>query len=171
MGRQVDCVRTHIPKEAEFPLSNGGRSSSVPGCTGDAETSTATTDDTRWAYRLPDSYNIRLGLGGIPAWLVRRSSMRSEYHGRKFIYIDPILMQLLSLGYCIQNSIPRPKNTTCIHNNGYRHEVEVSGSSYFSRMKWYPTKWDSCKTAAHMALYIILVFGMIYLVAPQAHLH
>lgn len=62
-------------------------------------------------------------------------------------------------GYCIQNSIPHPKYTTYIHNNGYRHEVEVSGSSYFSRMKWYPTEWDSCKAAAHTALYIILVFG------------
>ena len=46
-----------------------------------------------------------------------------------------------------------------MHENGYRHEVEVSDCSYFGRRKSYATESDSRQACAYTALQEMLVFG------------
>ncbi|OJJ48088.1 hypothetical protein ASPZODRAFT_2122905 [Penicilliopsis zonata CBS 506.65] len=58
--------------------------------------------------------------------------------------------------YCAQNGLSAPVFTRYVHENGYRHEVEVGGASYFSLLKFYHTEKASQNASAHAALYRVL---------------
>lgn len=63
------------------------------------------------------------------------------------------------IDYCTQNKVNLPKYTKYTHENGYRYEVELSGSSYFGALKFYPTDAEARNASAHMGLYSLLVYG------------
>jgi hypothetical protein len=47
--------------------------------------------------------------------------------------------------------------TKYVHHKGYRHEVEVGGGAYFAPLKYYAAELQSKQSAAHVALYDLLV--------------
>ncbi|KAL1998168.1 hypothetical protein VTN02DRAFT_6738 [Thermoascus thermophilus] len=67
-------------------------------------------------------------------------------------------IQLLN-DFCTQNKVDLPTYTKYTHENGCRYEVELSGSSYFGALKFYPTDAEARNASAHMGLYSLLVYG------------
>ncbi|CBF82574.1 predicted protein [Aspergillus nidulans FGSC A4] len=59
--------------------------------------------------------------------------------------------------YCVHQSLPEPLYTKYVHHKGYRHEVEVGGGAYFAPLKYYAAELQSEQSAAHVALYDLLV--------------
>ncbi|KAL4814568.1 hypothetical protein BDW67DRAFT_186577 [Aspergillus spinulosporus] len=59
--------------------------------------------------------------------------------------------------YCVHQSLSEPLYTKYVHHKGYRHEVEVGGGAYFAPLKYYAAELQSKQSAAHMALYDLLV--------------
>lgn len=59
--------------------------------------------------------------------------------------------------YCVHQGLPEPKYTKYVHHQGYRHEVEVGGGTYFGSLKYYSQELQSKQGAAHVALYDVLV--------------
>ncbi|KAL4875496.1 hypothetical protein BJY04DRAFT_223958 [Aspergillus karnatakaensis] len=59
--------------------------------------------------------------------------------------------------YCEHQGLSQPRYTKYVHHKGYRHEVEVSGGTYFGSLKYYPEELLSTQGAAHVALYDLLV--------------
>ncbi|KAL3432470.1 hypothetical protein BDV09DRAFT_197661 [Aspergillus tetrazonus] len=59
--------------------------------------------------------------------------------------------------YCVHQSLPEPLYTMYVHHKGYRHEVEVGGGAYFAPLKYYAAELQSKQSAAHVALYDLLV--------------
>ncbi|KAL1963226.1 hypothetical protein VTN77DRAFT_8551 [Rasamsonia byssochlamydoides] len=59
--------------------------------------------------------------------------------------------------HCKQELIPLPKYTRYTHENGYRYEAELPGTSAFGVRKFYRTEKDAIEAAAHRGLYLLLV--------------
>ncbi|KAL4762354.1 uncharacterized protein BDW70DRAFT_159014 [Aspergillus foveolatus] len=59
--------------------------------------------------------------------------------------------------YCVHQRLPEPLYTKYAHHKGYRHEVEVGGGAYFAPLKYYAAELQSKQSAAHVALYDLLV--------------
>lgn len=57
----------------------------------------------------------------------------------------------------MHQSLPEPLYTKYVHHKGYRHEVEVGGGAYFAPLKYYAAELQSKQSAAHVALYDLLV--------------
>ncbi|KLJ13512.1 hypothetical protein EMPG_11551 [Blastomyces silverae] len=61
--------------------------------------------------------------------------------------------------YCQQNKLNRPTYTKYAHEEGFRYEVEVGGTSFFGTNKFYKTTTEAIHASAHAALYSLLITG------------
>ncbi|PGG98817.1 hypothetical protein GX51_06613 [Blastomyces parvus] len=61
--------------------------------------------------------------------------------------------------YCQQNQLGRPTYTEYLHEEGFRYEVEVEGTSCFGANKFYKTATEAIHASAHAALYSLLITG------------
>lgn len=70
-----------------------------------------------------------------------------------------MLTDLVMIDFCTQNKVNLPTYTKYTHENGCRYEVELSGSSYFGALKFYPTDAEARNASAHLGLFSLLVYG------------
>lgn len=65
----------------------------------------------------------------------------------------------LHVEYCEQNKLTRPNYTKYAHDDGFRYEVDVEGTSCFGVNKFYKTATEAIHASAHAALYSLLITG------------